>query len=260
MADEDDDKAHCQTIKTSLKSVALNDSVIEKLAEAALRMNKIAIHTLQFTKLFLLHQAVETRLPLPKLSRLFFRNVAKTICVRTGTGPRASDNTVTLREALDTFHTDHYRHLMQEECVASTNLHTAIEYLAQDILVMYKNNVQQNYWKYVKSYVDVMHDKRQQITAIKATDATPDAQNIQIRAFLDELAHVFDDIFKRQRDDQLKTSPRHYHDFINERINYLTPNRDIVENNMAYDIKVKDNWQDYLLPMIKMTKVTPNAV
>ena len=259
VGEDDDDNAHYQTIKTSLKSVALNTSVIEKLTEAALRMNQIAIHTLQFTKLYLLHEVLPGH-PLPKLSRIFFRNVAKTICDHKPPGSRARDATLTLRQELMAFHTDHYIDLMQGVSVASTNLDTAIEYLAQDILIMYKNNVQQNYWKYVKHYVDVMLNKGQQIRAIKATEVTADAKNVQIRAFLEELQHVFDDIFKRCTDNDLKTSPICHHDFINQSINSLTPHRVIEENNMAYDIKVKDNWQDYLLPMIKMTQVKPNAV
>jgi hypothetical protein len=53
-----------QTIKTSLKRVARNDVVIEKLQEATKRVNTIITHGLHFLKLYLLH-CYETGVPFP---------------------------------------------------------------------------------------------------------------------------------------------------------------------------------------------------
>ena len=44
-----------QCIKTSLKSVAKNTLVIEKLTKAAILSSRIATHTLLFLKLYLIH-------------------------------------------------------------------------------------------------------------------------------------------------------------------------------------------------------------
>ena len=48
----DKTKPYFQCIKTSLKSVVKNPVVIEKLTNAALLINRITTHTLQFMKLY----------------------------------------------------------------------------------------------------------------------------------------------------------------------------------------------------------------
>ena len=48
-------KSYFQTVKTSLKSVVKDDDVIRKLTDAALLVNRIMIHTLQFIKLYYIH-------------------------------------------------------------------------------------------------------------------------------------------------------------------------------------------------------------
>ena len=48
-------KSYFQTVKTSLKSVVRDDEVIRKLTDAALLVNRIMIHTLQFIKLYYIH-------------------------------------------------------------------------------------------------------------------------------------------------------------------------------------------------------------
>jgi len=70
-----------QTIKTSLKRVARNDVVIEKLQEATKRANTIMTHGLHLLKLYLLH-CYETGLPFPKLDKEFIKEVLK-VRVRT---------------------------------------------------------------------------------------------------------------------------------------------------------------------------------
>ncbi len=68
-----------QTIKTSLKSVARNDVIIEKLQEATQRTNTIMTHGLNFLKLYLLH-CYETDTLFPKLDKEFVKEVLKLPC------------------------------------------------------------------------------------------------------------------------------------------------------------------------------------
>jgi hypothetical protein len=68
-----------QTIKTSLKHVARNDVVIEKLQEATKRANTIMTHGLHFLKLYLLH-CYETGVPFPELDKEFVKEVLKVPC------------------------------------------------------------------------------------------------------------------------------------------------------------------------------------
>ena len=65
-----EDKSYIQTIKTSLKSIIKNTANIEKLQDAAIRSNRIMIHTLQFLKLYFIY-LFENGHPLPKIAPKF---------------------------------------------------------------------------------------------------------------------------------------------------------------------------------------------
>ena len=74
-----------QCIKTSLKSVVRDGSVIATLRDAALRANGIATNALQFLKLYLIH-CYDTGVPLPTIDRPFVTSVMKVLCAEPTVG------------------------------------------------------------------------------------------------------------------------------------------------------------------------------
>jgi len=71
-----EDKSYIQTIKTSLKSIIKNTANIEKLQDAAIRSNRIMIHSLQFLKLYFIY-LFDHGHPLPKIEAKFVNSIMK---------------------------------------------------------------------------------------------------------------------------------------------------------------------------------------
>ena len=88
-----------QCIKTSLKSVVRDDTVIAKLDEAALRANGIVTHTLQQLKLYLMH-CFDNGTALSTIDRQFVTSVMKVLCEEPRRGRPPNENNFRLKENL----------------------------------------------------------------------------------------------------------------------------------------------------------------
>jgi len=99
-----------KTVKISLKTIARNDMVIEKLTEVAVMANKMMIHTLQLMKLYFLDYHSKSK-PFPKVTRSLVTGFMKTVCraPKIGSYPRAS--TKQMKDEINEFYQLHYRHL-----------------------------------------------------------------------------------------------------------------------------------------------------
>ncbi|CAK9866201.1 unnamed protein product [Sphagnum jensenii] len=125
-----------QMIKMSLKRVALNDVVIEKLQEATKRANTIMTHGLHFLKLYLLH-CYETGLPFPKLDKEFVKEVLK---VPAKLGRPAGEKDASTKRVLRDLYDQHYKPYVRKE-VPYTHLNMVIDYMAIEVITMYENNI-----------------------------------------------------------------------------------------------------------------------
>ncbi|CAM6028971.1 unnamed protein product [Sphagnum balticum] len=128
-----------QTIKTSLKRVARNDVVIEKLQEVTKHANTIMTHGLHFFKLYLLH-CYETGLLFPKLDKEFVKEVLKVPCKDAKSGRPAREKATSTKRVLRDLYDRHYKPYVREE-VPYTHLNTVIDYMAIEVITMYENNI-----------------------------------------------------------------------------------------------------------------------
>ena len=159
-----------QTIKCKLNRIVRFPHHVPILNEAACRMHKIAIHTLQFLKLLYLNRYEENvrnnvneriTVSIP-LNLPLVVNIAKTICVPTNIGQgNVSDATRALRDMLRAVYDTHYSQILDVGYVRPTYqyLSTAIDYMATKVLTMIENNIKQHFQKYVQIYVNCYRNK-----------------------------------------------------------------------------------------------------
>ena len=161
----DPTKPYYHTIKTSLKSVVRNTVVSQKLENAALLVNRIMIHTLQFMKLYFI-SCYDLDQPLPYLDEPFVTAVMKILCVPPTRGRPPKPETQLVKDVHDKFYIDHYKPIMQDE-LNYENLSTVLEYLSTEVRKQYQaalhflrreirkrfTNASSNIWKVARSAI-----------------------------------------------------------------------------------------------------------
>jgi hypothetical protein len=241
-------KPFFQSVKTSLKSVVKNEAVIKKLTQAALLTNRIMTHSLHFLKLYLLHYS-DAGDALPTINKPFVNAVMKILCEKTenrGRAPKAE--TQELKEKLTEFHREHYQPPMTDT-MNYHHLNTVLDYMAIDVITMYENNIKQHFCKYVERFVNVVHHKKDQIEAIKASDSTTEQKKEQTNTLCRELKKVKNDVLSLN---ESKTSAAQYHAWIDSERVKIMPQRALREDSVYYDIQCIP--QDYLPLMLYMMK------
>jgi hypothetical protein len=104
-----------KTIKTSLSSIATDYDVIFTLEETVHMAHRIAIHTLQFLKLYLIRSFDTTQL-LPTVNHALIINIMKTLAPKqTKVGRHPKDATIELKNELHTFYVQHYQPTMVKD-------------------------------------------------------------------------------------------------------------------------------------------------
>ena len=243
----DPTKPYYHTIKTSLKSVVRNTVVSQKLENAALLVNRIMIHTLQFMKLYFI-SCYDLDQPLPYLDEPFVTAVMKILCVPPTRGRPPKPETQQVKDVLDKFYIDHYKPIMQDE-LNYENLGTVLEYLSTEVITMYENNIKQRFISYVERFVNVLLKKRERLEAIKESAHTAEEKKELTNILCRELCKVKNDILSAN---EPKTSDAKYHAWIDEHRMNIMPKRPLKENSVYYDIQC--NPQDYLHQMMYMMK------
>jgi hypothetical protein len=123
-----------QCIKTSLRSVVRDESVIAALRDAALRANGIMTHTLQLLKLYLI-RCYDTGVPLTTIDRQFVTSVMKVLCAEPTVGRPPSEATKRIKDTLKAFYEAHYKPSVVGE-LNYRNMTIVLEYLAIDVITM----------------------------------------------------------------------------------------------------------------------------
>jgi hypothetical protein len=239
-----------KAIKTSLKSIAKNDVVIEKLNEVVIMTNKIVIHTLQFMKLYFI-DCYDTNKDIPYINRALVKCFMKVLCKAPTQGRKPKDETIKCKEELEIFYKKHYSYLKTEE-LHYTHMNTILDYVADSITTIYENNIEQRFVMYVERFVNVVWKKKELITIIRNSKKSYEQKNLLINNLCSELRKIKNDILHPSAD---KTSKNYYHKWINEL--KILPNREYQKNNVFYDLVCSP--QDYLLGMIFMMKQVEKA-
>ena len=177
-------------IKYILKHPKIN---LPKINDAVMRAHKIVIHGLMFMKLYLLDH-YNNHNKLPEIDHSFVVNCLKIICVKGSSGRPPSDKTKDLKDNLQSFYDEHYKPLRQDDNLKYTHMNTILDYLADDIITMYKNNIQLHYIEYVERFVNVYWKKKYIIDKIRRLNITKKEKDNRINKLCSQLRHIKNDI------------------------------------------------------------------
>ena len=243
-----------KSIKTSLKSILKHiDINTTKINNAVIRANKIVIHTLHYLKLYLLDYYEKNNHSLPIISKEFINNTMKIVCgekeEKRGKPPKKE--TLELKEKLTTFYKEHYLPLIQDDPIDYAGLNTVLDYLKEDVMTMYENNIQLHYVEYVERYVNVVWKKKLITEKIRKLGKTKTEREIRIRNLCSELRKIKNDLLNV--DTNVFTSKSYYHKWIKEQKHNILPQKKKFEkNSIYYDLKCLP--MDYLPSMVYMMK------
>ena len=242
-----------KTIKTSLSSVTTDYDVIFTLNEAVSNAHRIAIHTLQFLKLYLIH-SFDTTQVLPTVDHALIINIMKTLAPKqTKVGRPPKDVTVELKTQLEFFCRQYYQPTIvtEDPPLSYEHMNTILEYMAVTIETGYLNNIKQHFVSTIERYVNVCFDKKSKIESIKvdpSLDCT--AKKAQITQFSSLLRRIKTDILSLS---PILLSSSEYHAFILQaRRDVLPPKTSYQHNSVYYDLQA--NPQDYLSGMFQMLR------
>jgi hypothetical protein len=247
-----------KSIKTSLKSVLKHPEInIKILNDAVVKSNKIVIHTLQFLKLYLLDYYENNNQTLPDISKELINNSMKVVCGQKTEkrGKPANKETIELKDTLISFFNQHYLPLTQNDPIDYAGLNTILDYLKEDVITMYENNIQLHYVEYVERYVNVVWKKKLIMEKIRKLGKTKMDRDARIRTLCADLRKIKNDLLNV--DDKLYESSPHYHNWIKEEKQNILPRKTKYEkNSIYYDLKCSP--MDYFPCMIFMMKRVEN--
>jgi len=247
-----------KSIKTSLKSVLKHPEINTKiLNDAVVKSNKIVIHTLQFLKLYLLDYYENNNQTLPVISKELINNSMKVVCGEKTEkrGKPAKNETIEMKDKLTTFYNQHYLPLTQNDPFDYTGLNTVLDYLKEDVITMYENNIQLHYVEYVERYVNVVWKKKMIVDKIRKLGKTQKERETRVRNLCAELRKIKNDLLNV--DGKPYQSNHHYHKWIAEQKQNILPYRNKFEkNSVMYDLKCKT--MEYFPCMIFMMKQVEN--
>jgi hypothetical protein len=242
-----------KTIKTSLSTIATDYDVIFTLEDAVINAHRIAIHTLQFLKMYLIH-SFDTTQRLPTVDHALIINIMKTLAPKqTKRGRPPKDVTVELKNELHVFYLQHYQPTMvkEESPLSYEHMNTILQYMAITIETGYLNNIKQHFVSTVERYVNVCFDKKSKVESLKTDN---NLSTVEKRAQLAKLSallrHIKTDILSLG---STLLSPAEYHEFILQtRTNVLPLKTSCEKNSVYYDLQASP--QDYLLGMFLMLR------
>jgi hypothetical protein len=153
--------------------------------------------------------------------------------IERGGRPPAED-TIELRDKLDTFYENHYKDLMTDEKQSSLHLNNILEYTTVSIITMIENNIKQHYIEYIERYINTSFNKDD----FMKENNTKEEKN----KFISELRKVKKDLLNVENSILKSTSK--YHDWIKDKKSFLLPQKEKFEkDSIYYDIQVHP--QDY---------------
>ena len=147
-------------VKNKLKNIVIDGEAEGIVKETVLTVHRIAIHALQFIKLFLLDH-YETHGSTPTVTRLLVMNCMAV--VRESKEHKNTKNKADMAVLRAVFESK-YKPTMHESDHAGMigkNLTQVLDYCATGIVAEYETNITQHYVEYVERFVNVLFDKNE---------------------------------------------------------------------------------------------------
>jgi hypothetical protein len=259
MADANDYQAK----KCSLRAILRDDEnaaqTVEIIRNTVHMCDRLWTHCLLFLKGYMLqkyeNQDPQRQNPFPKVDDKLVLNIFRTLV---GSNPGVGDDeTQQQKQDLRAFFQNHYQATMHEPpehepALSMTNLTQACVYLSKEVVTCYEKNIVYHWRKHISRFVETAHDKKGRLDIIAAGDGTAAEKREQRASLNNELNSVCWDLInsKNPNLDYEKQSLAQYHDWIDEKAEFIMPPNRNVQQNVFYDIKASP--EDYLYGMIYM--------
>jgi hypothetical protein len=131
-------------------------------------------------------------------------------------------------------------------------LGNALGYMAKGLVASVETNIEQHYVEYVEAYVNALWDKRSEVESIKARYSDDkQARNAALSALTSRLRAIKTDLMA-PTGSALK-SPADVHAWVREHRGVVLPAK-AMDRAVEVWSDVRDNAQDYLAPMLRITK------
>jgi hypothetical protein len=208
---------------------------------------------MQFLKLYLLDYYETNSQTLPVISKELINNSMKVVCGEKTEkrGKPANKDTIEMKDTLTIFYNQHYLPLTQNDPIDYAGLNTTLDYLKEDVITMYENNIQLHYVEYVERFVNVVWKKKMIVDKIRKLGKTQKERETRVINLCSELRKIKKDLLNV--DGKPYQSSHHYHKWIAEQKQFILPSRTKFEkNSVMYDLKCKT--MEYFPCMIRMMK------
>jgi hypothetical protein len=93
-------------------------------------------------------------------------------------------------DKLITFYNQHYLPVTQNDPIDYARLNTTLDYLKEDVITMYENNIQLHYVEYVERYVNVVWKKKLIVNKIRELGKTKMDRVARIRTLCADLRKI----------------------------------------------------------------------
>ena len=204
-----------KALKIPLKHVLRNESDLVKINEVVLEAHKMVSRCTLFLKLYLLKK-VEKGEALPKIDRGFVANCLRIQCEESRRGRPPKEESKLQKDSLKRFYDEHFLPVCRGRKPSAKNFTNVLQYLSEEIVTGYENNVRQNYFRYLRAFLNF---------------SFPDLQQKNV------LGALTRDV-TRAKDDEKLESPAEFHEWIRSRRPKLVPTgRKFRKDSVAYDLE-----------------------
>ena len=257
MADANDYQAKKSSLRAILRDDENAADTVEKIRNVVLMCDRLWTHCLLFLKGYMLQKYEndpQRENIFPKVDDKLVLNIFRTL-VRSS-AEIGDVETRQQKQDLRAFFENHYQATMHEdpepEPLSMKNLTQACVYLSKEVVTCYETNIIHHWRKHISRFVETAHNKKERMDIINAGDGTAAEKRQQRASLHNELNRVTTDLMnsKNPNLDYEKQSLALYHDWIDEKAEFIMPPNRNVQENVFYDIKASP--QDYLYGMIYM--------
>jgi hypothetical protein len=237
--------------KCPLKNICKDNSLIKKINEHVLTINKIIIQTYQFLNLYLIYKYDKNE-EFPEIDDIFIKSIIKTLTKRQDTrGKPPSENTKKLLEELKEFYSKEYKKcIIDEDIQEDTKLNFIMAYETIDILTAIENNIKEHFFDYVNKFVNTSLNLKSKIKKINDNKKlNKDEKKESRNQIYKEFRQIKKDLVKI--DDKYE-SDKKYHKWINGHRKNIVRKDKFTKGSVDYDLC--SNAQDYLKSLFYMNK------
>lgn len=193
--------------KGILKNIVKDNSILLKIKETVIEINKAVINTYQFIKLFYLY-SISKKKSIPDIDEQFIKLSFMVTCNKDSRGAPLKESNIQLKKEMDTFYNLFYSKTLTNSHKPKINkMSHIISYSITEMMTSFKNNLEMHFEKYIESF-------------IKANFEDIDDKNV----------------YKIRKDliDNTYKSDNKYHIFIKKYRNKILPN--VFEKSFHYDL------------------------